>query len=145
MRARFWYSSTARAAEPRRARAYELFISSPMTCSEGSVMGMGTGRGRRTAGRVIAAEPVIGPRGGTAQALVLDHGRMGEEIVLASVVSKPLVGAQPDAVAEAVHLAAAVAGAAARPVALVLRALRLGAEVGDLRQRAVAAVAAAEE
>src|SRR4029079_16153660 len=38
-----------------------------------------------------------------------------------------------------------LAGPAARAVALVLRALRLGAHVRDLGQRAVAAVVAAEE
>src|SRR5476649_655065 len=94
---------------------------------------------------MVAAEPVVGPRRGAAEALVLDDGRVGKEFGFATVVLQPLVGTQPDAVAVAVDLAAAVARAAARAIALVLRALRLGAEVRDLGERAVAAILAAEE
>ena len=79
-----------------------------------------------------------------ASALSLTIDRAVEHRLLLAVRLEPLVGLRPDAL-RVVDLAQALAGAAARPVALVLRALRLRADVGDLGQRAVAAVAAAEE
>src|SRR5439155_182849 len=75
--------------------------------------------------------------------VVLDDDRAVEHRLLLAVALEPLVGLRPDALA-VVDLAEAVARAAARPVSLVLRAHRLGADVRDLGQRAVAAVPAME-
>ena len=92
---------------------------------------------------VVAAKPVVGPGGSSPQALILDDRRVLQQRLLAAVVFQPLVGAQPDAIAVAIHLAAAFARAAARTVALVFRALRFRTEICDVRQRAVAAILAA--
>lgn len=94
---------------------------------------------------MIPTEPRVGPRRRAAEALVLHHGDMRQQRGLAAVVFEPLIRPQPDAVAIAVHFAPPIARAAARTVALVFRALGFGAEVSDFRQRAVAAVFAAEQ
>src|SRR5579862_5287783 len=56
-----------------------------------------------------------------------------------------LVSAQPDAIAVALHLAAAFARPPARPVALVFRALGFRTEKRNIRQRAITAVLALEQ
>ena len=61
---------------------------------------------------MVTAKPVIGPSGGAAQRLVLHDRRVRKQGVRAAVVLEPFVCAQPDAVAEAGDLAAAVARAA---------------------------------
>ena len=94
--------------------------------------------------RVVPPEPVIRPSGSAAKPLVLDDGRVLEKVLLLAVRFEAFVGAKPDAVTIALDFAAAGLGSAARPVALILCALRFGAQKGDFRQRAVAAIVAIE-
>src|SRR5439155_15815489 len=89
-------------------------------------------------------EEGVRPRARPAQRVVLDRGGAVEHALFLAVLLEPLAGSRPDAVL-LTDLALAVPRAAAGPVALVLHALRLGAEIGDFGERAVAAVAAAEE
>src|SRR4029079_3125371 len=93
---------------------------------------------------VIAVEEGIRPGARPGERVVLDHHRTVEHGLLLAVGLEALVRLGPDALA-VVDLAEPLARAAARAVALVLRALRLGADVRDLGQRAVAAVETAEE
>ena len=93
---------------------------------------------------MVPPKPIIRPGGSSAQSLILDDGRMIQQFLLLAIVLQPLVSAQPDAIAVAVHLATAFARAAARTVALVFRALRFGTQERDVRQRAIAAVFAAK-
>src|SRR5579875_4196575 len=92
---------------------------------------------------VVAAEERVCPGARAAQGVVLDHHRPRHQLELLAVGLQPLVGLGPDALA-VVDLAEPVARAAAAAVALVLGAGALGADVGDVGQRAVAAVLAAE-
>src|ERR1700722_8544524 len=92
---------------------------------------------------MIAAKPQVGPRRRSSQPLILHNRYVVEQLLFAAIVFQALVSAQPDAVGVSIHLAAAFARAAARPVALILRALRFGAEIRDVRQRAIAAIFAA--
>src|SRR5262249_20271066 len=91
---------------------------------------------------MVAAEPEIGPGGSAAQTLVLHHRRVRQQLIFLAVMFQAFVGAQPDAIAEAVPLPGAFACAAARPVALVLGALRFRTEKCDIGQRTIAAVPA---
>lgn len=93
---------------------------------------------------VVAAKERVGPGAGPSERVVGDCRRAFEHRRLVAVRLEPLVGTGPDAGATG-DLALAVAAAPARPVALVLDALALRAEVGDPRERAVAAVTAVEE
>src|SRR4051794_373254 len=95
------------------------------------------------AAMVVAAEERIRPGTRAAERVVLHDGRGVEHRLLLAVLLQALVGLRPDALG-VVDLAEPVARAAARAVPLVLRALRLRADVGDVGQRAVAAVLAAE-
>src|SRR4029453_1552069 len=78
------------------------------------------------------------------EGVVLDHDGAVEHGLLFPEGLQPLVSLRPDALS-VVNLAESVAGTPARAVSLVLGALRFGAHVCDLRERAVAAVLAAEE
>ena len=93
---------------------------------------------------VVAAEERVRPGARPGQRVVLDDDRAVEHRLLLAVGLEPLVRLRPDALG-VVDLAQAVARPAARAVALVLRALRLRADVGDLGERAVAAVLAGEQ
>ena len=93
---------------------------------------------------MVAAEERVRPRARARERVVLDDDRTVEHRLLLAVRLQPLVRLRPDALG-VVHLAQSLAGAAARAVALVLRTLRLGTHVRDVGQRAVAAVAAAEQ
>src|SRR3954447_13202772 len=84
------------------------------------------------------------PRARVRQRVVLDHRWALEHRRLLAVRLEAIVGERPDAGLLADLAEAVLAGPAARAVALVLRALRLRAEVGDVGQRAVATVAALE-
>ena len=66
---------------------------------------------------------------------------MIEHVLFGSLVLRPVVRPAPDAL-EVGYLAQPIACSAARAVALVLGALRFGAEKRDVRQRAVAAILA---
>lgn len=70
---------------------------------------------------------------------------MREQCEPNTVVFQPVVGAQPDAVTEAVHLATPLTSAAARTVALILGALRFRTEERDVREGTVATVLAAKQ
>ena len=91
---------------------------------------------------VVAAQERVRPRARPVERVVLDDDRPVEHRLLLAVGLEPLVGVRPDAL-RVVDLAEPVARSAAGAVALVLRALRLGADVRDLGERAVAAVPAA--
>src|ERR1035437_2032576 len=93
---------------------------------------------------MVALEEGVRPGARPPEAIVDDHGRALEHRELLAVGLEALVGADPDA-APREHLADAVVGPAAGTVALALRALGFGAEVGDVGQRAVAAVPAVVE
>ena len=95
--------------------------------------------------RVITAEPAVGPGGRAAQSLVLHHKHVLQQVLFPAFVLQVFVGAQPDAIAIAVHFAAAFARAAARAVALVFRASGFGTEKCDFRERTIAAVLAPEQ
>src|SRR3954452_20438501 len=92
---------------------------------------------------MINAAEGVRPCRRAAQRLVLHDGRMREQLLLAIFRFQAVVGAGPDAL-ELADLAFAVACSAAGAIALVLGALRFGAQERDVRQRAVAAVPAAE-
>src|SRR5688500_7149107 len=92
---------------------------------------------------MIHAAEGVPPGRRVAERLVLDDRRVFEQLLLAALALQTVVRARPDAL-EVGHLALAVARAAAGAVALVLGALRLGAEERDVGQRAVAAVLALE-
>src|SRR4051812_29764629 len=62
-----------------------------------------------------------------------------------TVMLEPFISPQPNAVPEAIDFAASVACSPARTVTLVFRALGLGAEKGDFRQRTIAAILAGEQ
>src|SRR6476660_4164231 len=87
------------------------------------------------ASEVVAAEERIRPGARPRERVVLHHDRAVEHGLLFAARLQPLVGLRPDALS-VVDLAEAVAGTAAGSVSLVLGALRLGAHVRDLGQRA---------
>jgi hypothetical protein len=70
---------------------------------------------------------------------------MLQQVLFLPLVFQTFVGAQPDAIAIAVHFAAAFARAAARAIALVLRALGFRTQKRDFRERTIAAVLALEQ
>src|SRR5690242_9056893 len=93
---------------------------------------------------MVAGEQGVGPARRAAQVLVLnDRGVIEQILCVTLVMLHAVVGAAPDAF-EVVNFAQPVARSATRAIALVLGALRFGAEEGDVRQRAIAAVLAAE-
>src|SRR5262245_15436781 len=92
---------------------------------------------------VVTAEERVRPCARAAKLVVLDDGRAVEHVLLLAVDLEPVVGERPDAVLLA-DLALPLSCPTAGAVALVLDTLGLGAEVGDVRQRAVAAVPAPE-
>lgn len=83
------------------------------------------------------------PRRWTAQRTVAVDGRTFQHAFLFPIGLETVVGPRPDALFLA-DLALSLVRAAAWPVALVLRALRFGTQVGDLGERAVAAIATVE-
>src|ERR1017187_7170625 len=92
---------------------------------------------------MIAAQRGVGPGAGSLQrAILVDHRRF-QHALLFSISFEAVVGSRPDAFLVA-DFAEALLRTAARPVALVLGALRFGAQVSDLRQRTIAAIAAVE-
>ena len=93
---------------------------------------------------MVATQVGVRPGARAPERVVGDRGRTIEHRDILAVGLETLVGAGPDAGATR-NLAVAVVAPPARPVALVLDALALGTEIGDLRKRAVAAVAAVEE
>src|SRR5438552_19037780 len=93
---------------------------------------------------MVAREKPVRPGAGSLERVVLDDDGTVEHRLLLSIALQALVRLRPDALA-VVHLAEAVAGAAAGAVALVLRAHRLRADVGDIGERAVAAVLAPKQ
>ena len=101
-------------------------------------------RGPVAAREVVAAEKRVCPCARPGQRVVLDDDGAVQHRLLLAVGLEPLVRLRPDALG-VVDLAQPVARPAARAVALVLRALRLRADVGDLGERAVAAVLASEQ
>ena len=92
---------------------------------------------------VITLKQRVRPARGSTQAFVLNHGGVGEQFVFDAFVFQAVVGLGPDTF-ELGDFTLAVACSAARAIALILRALRFGAEERDIRQRAVATVFAAE-
>src|SRR3990172_5868994 len=93
---------------------------------------------------MVAAQERVSPGRGAAQGVVLPDGLAVEHGELLPVWLEAFVGLGPDA-DRAGHLAFAVERATAGPIALVLGTGRFRTQVGDVRQGAVAAVAAAEE
>ena len=144
----------------RRGGTVELHECGPFSGADGVPAGAGArdgcGAGRRQPGAasaasvggtprvVVAAEERVAPGAGAAQVVVLDDDRALEHRALLAVGLEAAVGVGPDA-GVAGDLAHAVAGAAAGAVALVLLAVALGAQVGDVGQAAVAAIAAVVE
>ena len=80
---------------------------------------------------VIPAEEGVRPGAGAGEGVVLHDDRPVEHLLLLAVGLQSLVGLRPDAFG-VVDLAEPVARPTAGAVALVLRAHRLGAHVGDL-------------
>src|SRR5579862_5737561 len=70
---------------------------------------------------------------------------MLQQMFFATIVLQPLICPQPDAVTISIYLAPSLARSAAWSVALVLRALRFGAEKRDVGQGTVAAIFASIE
>jgi len=70
---------------------------------------------------------------------------MREQCELNTVVFQPVVGAQPDAVTEALHLTTPLTTATARTVALILGALRFRTEERDVPEGTVATVLATKQ
>src|SRR5579875_3266230 len=93
---------------------------------------------------MVAAEEGVRPGARPLEAVVLDDHRRLEHRLLLAVGLQPLVGLRPDAL-PVVDLAEPLARAAAGAVALILGADRLRTDVGDVGQRAVAAVPAVED
>src|SRR5581483_6011768 len=94
---------------------------------------------------MITAKPEICPSGSAAQPLILNDGRVLQQIVLATLVLQPFVSAQPDAIPKPIHFALSLSRAAARAIALVFRALRFGTQKRNVRQRTVTAIPAMEK
>src|ERR1039458_4281504 len=89
---------------------------------------------------IAAPKGVRQGAGSLERAISVDH-RPFQHALLFSISFEAVVGARPDAFLVA-DFAAALLGTAARPIALVLGALRFGAQVSDFRQRTIAAIAA---
>ena len=90
---------------------------------------------------MVSAQEGIGPGARALERVVGHHGLAVQHRALFAVRLEPRVRVCPDARVPG-DLALAVGGAATRAVALVLLAVALGAQVRDVGQRAVTAVAA---
>ncbi len=101
------------------------------------------GRGGR-APVMIAPQVGVRPGARALEGVVDEDRRPVEHRELLAIRLEAVVGADPDARPRE-HLADPVVASAAGPVPLALGALRLRAEVGDVGERAVAAVPAVEE
>src|SRR5947208_3030798 len=66
----------------------------------------------RTFRNMISAEPEVRPGRRAAQSLVLDHGRVFQQILFLAFVLETFVSAQPDAIAVALYFATSGARAA---------------------------------
>ena len=93
---------------------------------------------------MVPSQEGVRPGARATKDVVVEDDWSFQHRVLLPVGLQPFVGSGPDALLVG-DLAEAVVRAAAGAVALVLRTLGLGAEVGDLGQRTVSAVLAVEQ
>src|SRR6202034_1620727 len=92
-------------------------------------------------GVVIAFQKCVGAGAGATKSALSEDGGAVQHIDLLAIRLQTIVGAPPDAFLLA-YFALSLAGAAARAITLIFRALRFRAQIGDIRQRAVAAIPA---